>query len=41
MVLEGNKYAISKDFSCVDDEIFDIFRTLKSLNAQIEKIIAL
>jgi hypothetical protein len=41
MVLEGNKYAISKDFSCVDDEIFDIFRTLKSLNYQIEKIIAL
>jgi hypothetical protein len=39
MVLEGNKYAISNDFSCVDDEIFDIFRILKSLRVQIEKII--
>ncbi len=37
MVLEGNKYAISKDFSCVDDEIFDIYRILKKLNTQIEK----
>jgi hypothetical protein len=39
MVLEENKYAISKDFSCVDDEMFDIFRILKSLRVQIEKII--
>lgn len=39
MALVGNEYAISKDFSCVDDEIFDIFRILKSLRVQIEKIL--
>jgi hypothetical protein len=39
MVLEGNKYAISNDYSCVDDEIFDIFRILKSLRVQIEKLL--
>lgn len=39
MVLDGNKYIISNDYSCVDDEIFDIFRILKSLNYQIEQLI--
>ncbi|MEY4541827.1 MAG: hypothetical protein RLZZ306_3584 [Bacteroidota bacterium] len=39
MALVGKEYAISKDFSCVDDEMFDIFRILKSLRVQIEKLI--
>ena len=39
MALIGNEYAISKDYSCVDDEIFDIFRILKSLRVQIEKLL--
>lgn len=39
MALVGKEYAISKDFSCVDDEIFDIFRILKSLRVQIEKML--
>ena len=39
MALVGKEYAISTDFSCADDEIFDIFRILKSLRVQIEKII--
>lgn len=37
MILEGNQYTISRDFSCVDEEIFDIFRILKGLRVQIEK----
>jgi hypothetical protein len=37
MILQGNQYAISRDFSCVDDEVFDIFRILKGLRVQIEK----
>lgn len=39
MALVGNKYAISEDYSCVNDEIFDIFRILKSLRVQIEKLL--
>lgn len=39
MALIGKEYAISKDFSCVDDEIFEIFKVMKSLRVQIEKII--
>jgi hypothetical protein len=39
MALVGKEYAISKDFSCVDDEMFDIFRILKGLRVQIEKLI--
>ena len=39
MALIGKEYAISKDFSCVDDEIFDIFKVMKSLRVQIEKLI--
>ena len=39
MALVGKAYAISSDFSCVDDEIFDIFRIMKGLRVQIEKLI--
>lgn len=39
MVLVGKEYAISKDFSCVDDEVFDIYRILKGLREQIERLI--
>lgn len=39
MALVGSEYAISKDFSCVANEIFDIYRILKGLRVQIEKII--
>ena len=39
MALVDNEYAISKDFSCVDDGMFDIFRILKSLRVQIEKLL--
>jgi hypothetical protein len=39
MALVGIEYAISADFSGVDDEIFDILRILKSLRVQIEKLI--
>lgn len=38
MVLVEKEYAISKDFSCVDDEVFDIYRILKGLRFHIEKI---
>ncbi len=39
MALVGKEYAISGDYSCADDEIFDIFRILKSLRVQIQKLI--
>jgi hypothetical protein len=39
MVLVGKEYAISKDFSCVANEVFDIYRILKGLSVQIEKLI--
>ncbi|PWK26699.1 hypothetical protein LV89_02208 [Arcicella aurantiaca] len=39
MALVDNEYAISKDFSCVADEVFDIYRILKGLSVQIEKLI--
>jgi hypothetical protein len=39
MALVGKEYAISKDFSCVDDEVFDIYRILKGLRVQIDKLI--
>ena len=41
MILQGKEYAISNDFSCVDDEVYDIFKILKNLNTQIEKLILL
>ena len=39
MALVGKEYAISKDFSCVANEIFDIYRILKGLKIQIDKLI--
>ena len=39
MALIGKEYAISEDYSCVNDELFDIFRILKSLRVQIEKLL--
>lgn len=39
MALVGKEYAISSDYSCADDEIFDIFRIMKSLRVQIERLI--
>ncbi|MFN4254612.1 MAG: hypothetical protein ACK4Q5_06370 [Saprospiraceae bacterium] len=36
MVLEHNQYAISKPFSAADEDLFDIFRALKSLKTIIE-----
>ena len=39
MVLEGTRYATSKSFSCDDEEIFDIYRILRSLRLQIEKLL--
>ena len=39
LVLKDKKYAITKDYSCVDEEVFDIYRILKSLNHQIEKVL--
>ena len=41
MILQGKEYAISNDFSCVDDEVYDIYKILKNLNTQIEKLILL
>ncbi len=39
MALVGKEYAISKDFSCVANEVFDIYRILKGLKIQIDKLI--
>ena len=39
MVLDKREYAISKSFSADDDEILDIFRIMKGLREQIDKII--
>ncbi len=36
MALVGNEYAISNSLACDDDEIYDIYRVLKSLRHQIE-----
>ena len=33
MVLDGGHYTISRDFSGLSTEIFDILRTLKALKA--------
>jgi hypothetical protein len=37
MALEGKKYTFSKSFTVDDDEIFDIYRILKSLKWHIEQ----
>lgn len=39
MALVGKEYAISEDFSCVNTEIIDIYRIMKSLRVQIENIL--
>lgn len=36
MVLQGNEYAISKDYNASTNEIFDIFRIMKSIKVIIE-----
>ncbi len=41
MILEGKEYAISNDFSCVNEEVYDIYQILKNLNVQIEKLLSL
>ena len=41
MALEGKEYAFSKSFTVDDDEIFDIYRILKSLKWHIEQQINL
>lgn len=33
MTLNGDKYSISRDYSALSNEIFDIFKTLKALKA--------
>jgi hypothetical protein len=40
MVLENKQYSISRDYSCVTQEVFEIFKILKNLNARIEKLAA-
>ena len=40
MVLEGKHYTISRDYSALSDEIFDILRILKALKAIIMQITA-
>ncbi len=40
MVLQEKEYAISNDFSCVNDEVFDIYKFLKNLTIQIENLIS-
>jgi hypothetical protein len=37
MALQGKEYAISKGFTCDDEDIFHIFRIVKGLRYQIEK----
>jgi hypothetical protein len=40
MALVDKQYAISNSFACDDDEIYDIYRILRSLRLQIEIISA-
>jgi hypothetical protein len=40
MALVGNEYAISNSLACDDDEIYDIYRVLKSLRHKIERLSA-
>jgi hypothetical protein len=39
MVLEDKKYSISQDYSCVTEEVFEIFKILKNLNHRIEILV--
>jgi hypothetical protein len=40
MVLENKQYSISRDYSCVTQEVFEIYKILKNLNARIEALVA-
>jgi hypothetical protein len=37
MTLEGKEYAISRDYSTLTNEIFDVFKTLKVLKNIVAK----
>lgn len=39
MVLEDKKYSISQDYSCVTEEVFDIYKILKNLNNKVEALV--
>lgn len=39
MVLENKQYSISRDYSCVTQEVFEIYKILKNLNAKIEALV--
>ena len=39
MVLENTHYSISRDYSCVTQEVFEIYKILKNLNARIEALV--
>ena len=41
MVLKGKEYAISKDYSTTDEEIFDILKILKALRSILLKKLGL
>jgi hypothetical protein len=40
LVLDKNEYAISRDYSAVTDDIFDIFRILKALKQMITLLVS-
>lgn len=40
MVLENTQYSISRDYSCVTQEVFEIYKILKNLSVRIEALIA-
>lgn len=40
MALEGKEYAFSTAFTCDNEDIFDIYRILRGLRVEIEKLIA-
>jgi hypothetical protein len=39
MVLEDKKYSISQDYSCVTEEVFEIYKILKNLNNKVEALV--
>ena len=39
MVLEDKKYSISQDYSCVTEEVFEIYKILKNLNNKVETLV--
>ena len=41
MLLDGNRYLISRDYSALSDEIYNILRILKALRAIIVELTAL